>query len=269
MIMKNINVSIKLSLMFAFGIVLCACQEKIDLDLKNAEPQLVIEGIVTNQPGAFGVGLTKSKLYDEDNTPLFVIDATVWISDDAGNTDTLSQVQPGIYVSQPKTGIPGTTYTLKVWHENVLYQSVSRMPYPVNVDSIYYQEVAGFTDPNDLSRRSYVIINDPVSVPNYYVMKTWVNSKLRGSVRVYSDRLWDGKPRNLRAPGSDLEVGDTVTVEVRSIDKSVFDYFYELQQNNGNMGQPAAPANPTSNINPKTLGYFSAYSITTITDIVK
>jgi hypothetical protein len=267
--MKNSIVKLKLGLMVIAGILFTSCQEKIDLNLKNAQSQLVIEGIVTNQPGAFGVALTKSKMYDEDNTPVFVIDATVLISDDGGNTDTLKQAQPGIYVSQPKTGIPGTTYTLKVWHENVLYQSVSTMPAPVQVDSIYYQVVAGFGGPDDLSRRSFVIINDPANVPNYYVLKTYVNSKLRGSIRVYSDRLWDGKPRNLRAPSSDLEVGDTVTVEVRCVDKAVFDYFYELDQNNGNMGQPAAPANPTSNINPKTLGYFSAYSLTTITDIVK
>lgn len=267
--MKNRIRDVKMMLLVISGVLVCSCQQKIDLNLKSSQPQLVIEGVVSDQLGFYIVGLTKSKVYDDDNTPVFVVDADVQISDDAGNIDTLTQVATGIYTSQPKNGIPGRTYTLSVKQDGKLYQATSTMPQPVAIDSVYYVELAGFGSPEKLSKRPYCIINDPAGIVNYYVVKTTVNSKLDGGVRVYSDRLWDGKPRDIRAPGNDLQAGDTVTIEVRSVDKPVFDYFYELNQNTSSINQPAAPANPSTNISPKTLGYFSAQAVAKKTDIVK
>ena len=51
----------------------------------------------------------------------------------------------------------------------------------------------------------------------------------------------------------ELLTGDTVIVEMFGIDKTIFTYFYTLQQNQ----QGATPANPTSNFSGGCLGYFS------------
>jgi hypothetical protein len=52
-----------------------------------------------------------------------------------------------------------------------------------------------------------------------------------------------------------------LTVELQSIDKSVYNYFQTLESISGNaMQQTASPTNPISNFSNGALGYFSAYT---------
>jgi hypothetical protein len=142
------------------------------------------------------VALTKSKLFNEDNNPVFVSNATITIADDAGNSFPLTESnQAGFYFSQPAQGIPGRTYRLEVTVDGIQYRAQSYMPYPVVIDSNYYIDVASFDNPDDISKRPYCIILDPIDVENYYLIRTYINGKLDGGFRIYSDRLWNGKPR--------------------------------------------------------------------------
>ena len=64
----------------------------------------------------------------------------------------------------------------------------------------------------------------------------------------------------------ELEEGDVVTVEMHSVDQSIYDYFFSLEQT---IEQSAAtPANPVSNIQGGALGYFSAHTVQTKTTVV-
>ena len=56
-----------------------------------------------------------------------------------------------------------------------------------------------------------------------------------------------------------LSKGDTVTVEMQCIDKTVYEYFNSF----GNLGMgpsSSTPANPYTNLNGAVLGYFSAHT---------
>lgn len=78
---------------------LTGCIEDYDLKLPDAESRLVVEGLITNQPGPYYIHLTKSKIgyftspdeeYTDNSEP--IMDAMVIITDDSNQVDTLKLV---------------------------------------------------------------------------------------------------------------------------------------------------------------------------------
>ncbi len=259
--------------LFSLAIVLLfftvSCTEKIDLKLKNDEPQLVIEGKVTDEHYA-GVFITESMRFNEALTYKSVQNATVIISDDAGNADTLFQEYDGFYRSYNIQGTSGRTYFLKVYHNGITYEAASTMPYAVPVDSLTVEETFGnFADPESKRLRGVCHFADPAGIRNFYKVEAIRNGQYQYSKFVSSDRLWDGKIRTFNVPSDTLAVGDTLTARLISIDRNVFEYFLVLRNLGSQLNQPAAPANPTTNIAPPTLGYFSAHAVRTATVVVK
>ncbi len=91
--MKNILIFI------ALAITLSGCTEDFNLKLPDAEPLLVVDGLISNRPGPYYIQLTKSKVGDmamieASNKEVInpVSDAIVIISDDRGEIDTLKYI---------------------------------------------------------------------------------------------------------------------------------------------------------------------------------
>lgn len=78
------------------AILIPSCIEDFDLNLPEAEPRLVVDGLITNKPGPYYIRLTKSKVinitsswYSNTESVDPVSDAVVVISDNTGQKDTL------------------------------------------------------------------------------------------------------------------------------------------------------------------------------------
>lgn len=264
--MKTKNFFRLITIMAFSGMVASSCTEKIDLVLKDSEPQLVIEANISDQPGPYYVILTKSRLYNDDNSFTGLSGATVVLSDDAGNTDTLTSSIDGLYQTNTIQGVVGRTYHLQVTAEGKTYDSYCMMPVPVDIDSVVITEETGFD--GKLRKNGDILVRDPAGVQNNYRVTSVKQGDNSAGFSVHTDVLWDGKLRSFNIPHSDYESGDTLTVNLWSITEPVYKYFSEFNQNQNNFGAPAAPANPTSVFTPNTLGYFSAHSIKTKTVIV-
>lgn len=243
-----------------------ACTEKIDLDLKSAIPQLVIEGNISDQPGPYYVILSMSKIYSDSNQFEGVPGALVIVSDDAGNTDTLSELLPGLYSTSTLQGVVGRTYHLQVNTSGKTYDSYCPMHAPVPIDTILITEQTDFQGKTKLV--GDIQVHDPPGLGNAYRVVSQLEGYNSSGFTIYHDRLWDGKLREFNVPHSDFAHGDTLSVQLWSIDEKLYSYFREFNQNQNNFGAPAAPANPVSVFTPAALGYFSAHSITTRTQIV-
>src|SRR5262249_29673984 len=77
-----------------------ACKKVINVDLNNADPHIVIEGEVTNQPGPYQVKITNTVNFSARNNYPPVSGATVTITDSTvKRTFTLSETSPGIYTT--------------------------------------------------------------------------------------------------------------------------------------------------------------------------
>jgi hypothetical protein len=246
-------------------IVFSSCQKVINLDLNSASPQIVIEGNVYDQPGPYMVKISQTVNFDESNVYPPVTGATVEISDDVGNSEVLTELSSGTYITSALQGVSGRTYTLTVVSKGKTYTATSTMPNPVNIDSIYLEK-SMFGNEKLVS----VNFNDPANINNYYRLIEFINNEQQTGFNVTDDFLNHGKTisYSFMTAGNDskLETGDTATVWLETIDKGVYEYFRTAGRDDG---QSSSPSNPTSNINNGALGYFNACSVNTISIIVQ
>ncbi|AHM61126.1 hypothetical protein D770_14360 [Flammeovirgaceae bacterium 311] len=252
------------------GVLLTACEKVIEVDLNSASPRYVIEGIVTDGTGPHQVRITQTKNFDESNTFDGIDFAEVIISDNAGNSEILAYAGDGIYQTSTLEGVPGRIYALRASIDGETFTSVSAMPEPAVFDSLYIETFTTFRDPVKIP---YISYSDTPGLKNYYRHILYINGLRAPSIYINTDERNDGGQLERALPyfrGNEedrLKAGDVVTVELQTIERAVYDYFFSLDQT---IEQDAAtPANPVSNITGGALGYFSAHSVQSNTVVVE
>jgi hypothetical protein len=244
------------------SVLLSSCQKVIQLDLGTSVPQLVIQGNVYDQAGPYTVTLSKTVNFDAPNIYPPVTNATVTISDNAGNSEVLSQTVDGTYVTSALQGEIGRTYTMTVSVDGKTYTASSTMPEAVNIDSIYFKKA--------LFGGSTLVAVNILNLPNkdnFYRVVNFVNDKQSTGFGVFSDNTsnaviisYSFMPTTDTTVGNPqkLTKGDKIEVWLECLDKGVFEYFRTANREGG---QNASPANPVSNISNGALGYFNACSV--------
>lgn len=245
------------------ALAMSACTKVIDIDLKDAAPKLVIEGAVRND-GPAKVSISRSVVFGSSNTYPVVTGATVQISDNAGNSYTLAETQPGIYTNPLLVGQPGRAYTLRANVEGKTYTAQSTMPQQVPFIDMYQDTV--FVSEKLIVTAVHFI--DPVGFGNYYHFAQTVNGKRNKTVFITDDTFQDGGDIDEPLIDEDmkLKVGDVVKIEMQTIDKAVYRYLRGLEDL---QLEVSVPANPDSNISNGALGFFSAHTAQTKTIVIR
>ncbi len=256
LIFKTIACSILVGL-----ITLSSCTKVIDISLNDAARKFVIQGDLSNVTGTTAtVTISKTINFSQNNIFPSVSGAVVTIKDNSsGLISTLNETDLGTYQAFNLQGITGHTYSLNVSINGAAYTSTSTMPEQVSLDSITFQHNKGFGR-NLIS--PIPNLKDPANVNNYYQFEELVNGKHINRIFVFDDRLSDGKyiARQLFNDSSYIALGDVVELEMKCINKNVFEYFKQLSGLDPTNGQPTSPANPVNNIEGGCLGYFSTYT---------
>jgi hypothetical protein len=234
--------------------LLLSCQKVIDLKLNTSSPQIVIEGNVYDQPGPDTVRISKSVNFDSTNVFPAVSGATVIIDDNAGNSETLTEIYPGTYITSSLRGIPGRTYTLSVQTGEETFTANSTMPTAVAIDSVYLEN-SWFTN-----QQVNIEFKDPPNVTNYYRLIEFVNNVQVENFFVTNDKLNNGEmiTYTIWNDTNRLKSGRIVTIWLECIDESVYNYFRTASLNGE---QTISPSNPLSNISKGALGYFNACTV--------
>ncbi len=248
-----------------------ACEKVIDINLNKSNPRYVIEGNVSNITGESLVKIIKTINFDEMAPYPAVSGALVIITDNnASHSDTLDETRPGIYTKTNLAGTEGHSYTLTVKIGNQTYTASSSMPVNVPFEGLIQDGSAqtGGSGPGSGGSHSkgefgvtFIQVipqyTDPDQTDNYYLFVVTRNDTLLNDIFIRNDIGFNGSSNTLplRVKASK---NDVVKVDMQSIDKVVYDYFFGL---NENINQSSAtPANPTSNINNGALGYFKAHT---------
>lgn len=249
-----------------------SCEKVIDIDLNAKAPQIIIEGNVTDQTGPYTVKLAQTVNYDEANTFPTISGAMVSISDNVGNSETLTETSLGIYSTTTLQGNVGRIYTLKVIAKDKEYNATSTINSPVNIDTL---KIVNQKLPMGNKKTVYVEFKDTPGIANYYRFIKIINNETQPTIYVAEDLTQDGNAMSIGLIDKEnneakIKSGDTVTVILQSLDENTYNYFKTLKQlNSGSlMNQSSSPANPLSNINNDALGYFNACSITLKTIIL-
>jgi hypothetical protein len=254
---------------------LSSCEKVINLDLKSADQKVVVQGNITNAPGPYIVNLNYSVAYYNDNSFPAITGALTKIYDDAGNSETLIETTQGIYKTSSLIGTPGRKYTIEIIANGNTYTGVSTMSSPISIDSITFQPSISRSTNVVSGYRVICKFTDPIGIGNFYRLTINSNDTTNlGSTtsRIIADKLNDGAQLSITFR-TKLVVGDTVNIQLQCIDKSAYDFYNTL---NGAIGSSsvgqllaALPANPISNISNGELGYFSAYSVSKMSAVVK
>ncbi|HSH19645.1 MAG TPA: DUF4249 domain-containing protein [Draconibacterium sp.] len=163
----------------------CIDPFKPALDKSDAEQILVVEGMITNEPGSFVVKLSRSVPIDTMVNFVRESGAFVTISDDRNNTFTLYETEPGYYKCLDETviAVTGRTYQLSIVDAfNKEYESSPvLMESKSELEKVFWEEATEtvfieneIVEENGLN--IYVKADDPESKIKFYkwdISETW------------------------------------------------------------------------------------------------
>jgi len=254
--MKNAIIVIILALLTL------SCEKIVDINYKNNEPKLIIEGNITNQSGPYFVKITKSISLNDTGSYPTVNNAEVSIADNTGFSEILTPQGTGLYKTDQLIGVEGRTYILTVKLDGQIYSAQSTMPPRVIFDSIKIEKV---TMGGDTEYNLIPVFLDPSEEVNNYRFVLSVNKILVKQHLVLNDEIKNGLENTLKLEVDDedlkLKPKDLITIEMQCIDKSVSIYYTTLAlMANSGPGGGTTPNNPPNNISNGALGLFSAYT---------
>ena len=239
---------------------LFSCQKVITIELNKTNPQLVIDARINDLPGPYTVTLSQTTDYFTPGTYPTISGAKISITDNGTSTDNLIEVSPGTYKTVNLKGTPGHTYVLNISYNGKTYTAQTTMPQPVGIDNLVDTLTIGRNGRERITLRGF--FTDPVGTDNYYNMHFYRNDSLLDSNRyiIYSDKLVDGKQADIPYRRG-FNIGDSVTMELLSIDKATYDFYRTANDilDRGSQLTSAAPSNPVTNVSTGAVGYFSAY----------
>ena len=263
--MKSIISIVFIALLFA------SCEKIVDLKYKDNQSRLIIEGNITNEAGPYFVKISKSVSLTETGNYPAIDNAIVTISDDAGNSETLTSQGDGLYHTSALTGTTGRTYTLTVQAENQTYIAQSTMLQQVSFDAIKVEEITSAG--GDKEYNLIPVYHDPVAKGNNYRFVLSVNNKLINQHFIQNDEIKNGNINTLRLEINDddlkIKPGDLIDITMQCIDKNVALYYTTLALiANSGPGGGTTPANPPNNLSNGALGLFSAHTVQKKTTVV-
>ena len=281
--MKNISRPLLFfPLLYSLIFFLTSCKKEIDFDFHEVEPIIVIEGRVTNEGST--VMITQSRSVSDSVHARCLQGAVVTVSTGGNVTPLIYDASRDSYYSS-MTGIPGNVYTLNVDYNGHHYEASAQMQLPAPIISaniswmsildermLVYEMWA--TDPYPSERNQYWYRVDRISHHPHFEGKRktepyrWGVLDDRGCppglvfmdlISTSEKAMDEDKEENWK---SILYDGDSISCQLMTIDRSVYDYFSSLRAGQG------GGANPKTNITGGCLGYFAAGSITRTDTIV-
>jgi len=265
--MDEFKIYILLLLIISFA----SCTEKVDLELDDQEPRLVIEAALSNTEGYQFIRVTRSSGYFDNQRAEPVSGAIISITDGSTTID-FRESSAGRYFSVDEVaGVPGNTYFLEVQVDGEIYTASSTMPRAPQIDSIKFE--LDDEDPKFYFVKLYAQ-EDPLP-GDYYFWGVYIdNIYLTNSLlKLYfaSDNLINGSYLNgLKVQVLEARLGNWVTLQMASITKEFYNYCIGIMRETLYTDDPfqAAPANIQGNISNGALGFFQAYAEDEFSDII-
>lgn len=257
-------------IIFTALFVLTSCEEVIEIDLNTSSSELVIEATIC-QDSVCMACLTRTANYFSNEYPDFVEDASVSIHN--GNiSEELTYSGNGVYRGNLIVGTPGLSYEIVIAHNGISYSSSSSMPLETKITQLSYSKSNEQSILNPEGKTGFTIsfsfIDDPQE-DNYYMITYTEDGKMierryfmltENSINGGSIEYTD--PDTFRFSEFIFYEGGIVDVKLFTIDESVYNYFFQLDDILfwKRRYLPPVPYNPLSNFSNEALGYFAAWT---------
>jgi hypothetical protein len=257
-----------------------ACTERIDIPLETSFTRLVVEGGITTDTMAHTIRLARTAAYFNSSPPEPVSGAEVIISDSINQFHlTEDPTKAGYYNTDPGVfGLPGHRYTLHIGNVDINndgkfeeFSASSLLPPLQHPDSIKVSYLKNFYQ-NVWQVKFYG--QDPPDQKNFYMFKIRRNGRLISDTlrkagisadEYYNGAYIRGEPVALLREGRSnerLNPGDTVTLETYSITEGYYNFVLDVyMESNGSDPFGGQPANISTNLSNKAIGYFTAMAV--------
>jgi hypothetical protein len=264
---------------------------------------LVVEGLITDQPGINSIKLSKSLPLGGRSASRPLSGCIVTVSDNLGSSVTFSETSAGYYIPPTSfSGEIGKTYTLHInpnnVSNNIRYESVpvEMKPVPV-IDSVFYEKLTLVASNGASTAQEgcqvYVNTHDPTNKCKFYRWEfaetwefilpyavpnkmCWISSNsdiinIKSTTVLAEDKI-NRFPLNFISNESDrLRVKYSILVKQYSLNEDEYLYWEKLQNISQQVGglYDIIPSSISSNVyspddpNEKVLGYFSVSASTT------
>jgi hypothetical protein len=242
-------------------IAVTSCQKSIDIDLNEADPVVVIEANYTAEDSTVRVIITEtSNFFSGDEEPT-IDNAVVTITNQAGVSEQVPFIADGQYTLENYIPEFGTTYTMTVLANGVTYTATCDMLTAIDQQPIIYDSIPPGPFSGDGGYVVALTYQDPPAQGDYssaHITRNGKRLKKLNDIVLNDDQLTNGnlviRPLFVKL----FDSGDTVEIELRTINEKVHDYYQELIS----LTDPnsAAPANPNYQWENRALGFFSAHS---------
>ena len=120
---------------------LCTCIDPYTPQLEGYESLLVVDGLITDENSSYTVKLSRT-IQEQNAIPVMISGATVYITDEVGNTTFLTSMEDGIYKTDSAEfiGSIGKTYILHIMtRDGNEYESEQcPMQSVPDIDTIYF-----------------------------------------------------------------------------------------------------------------------------------
>ncbi|RTQ53471.1 DUF4249 domain-containing protein [Hymenobacter gummosus] len=251
--------------------LLSSCTDVVPVELPDPEPQLAVEGNITDQPGPYTIRLTKTGAYFNGEELPAVRGAELLLADNEGHAETLRETAPGLYQTQTMQGKIGNSYVLTIRAEGQEYRAATEIKRIPHIDGLTQRTKSGEAGWED---GRYAFYNGPElpGVGDYYRFKIWINGALQNDpddLTVRADDMVDGRYiGDIELNGEPLQPGDSVRVQLLSLPQDYFHFLNEMYGQINNVGLfSTPPANVRSNVvnvnaaGPKAVGYFAGTAV--------
>lgn len=297
------NLNRTITVIFASLILfISSCEKEVHIKMVSAPAQVVVQGgIETGMPPYVLLTTSIGFFSNVDLTTLqnsFLHGAVITVSD-GSRTVTLKEYPSDTSVASSlffiysldtadhanvMLGEEGKFYTLNIKYNGQTYTSVTKIPVPKPVDSMWF-DIPQFKNSKtpDSAMQLFINYKDPDTLGNFVRYYTRINSQqyyasdqfndqvvngaLLTDIPLYAgyEHVKDAKEDSLRY----FYPGDTVTLKWCEIDKNVYNFWNSFAYAENALGNPfASPINLQTNITNGALGVWAGYGATFMTKVV-
>jgi hypothetical protein len=232
-----------------------ACETTIYPELDKAEEILVVDAWINQKMDRQEIRITRSQPYFDHSTPLKISNAVVTVEDmNNGTVYNFKEGTDSYYWDPAGTpfGIIGHNYRLEVVLENETFEAFSKLGRVPPIDSVYFTYNASDMMIKENYFTAEFMAADSVGTGDTYWIKTWKNGILLSKpselntaydagfsagqsvdgqafmIPIRKDIInpMDENPETKNVFLPPYRVGDSVYVEIHSIDPSAFEFLW-------------------------------------------
>lgn len=258
------------SIFFGCFFLIVSCQKVIDVEVDEADENIIIDASYNANDEVVKVKVTRSVALFSGQDTEGVNGASIEIVSPDGEVYVLNELGDGEYEYTDLIPLYNESYVMKASIEGLDYEATAFLPSVIPLSFLSRE----FVEESLFGEEGYVVfmnIPDPGG-DNFYRATRVVNGEKLTDLSdqfLFDNSFSQGNFQIVPFFGSRYEIGDTISVRLKSYSEEAFTYFDDLFALSSDNGQSAAPANPRTNWNNGALGVFNAFGYDEKTIIIE